>query len=214
MFAAGRWLPVRPAGNTGLRDDERVDLYWAPRLSEGKGGFLAMAACPRSDHGAPRDSDEQVYAVADRVIVDRAKGVLMFSYGIDAATAYELLRSRSRSTEIDVPTLAEQLLSDFVGLTPADREDLQSACDRLLLTVAERISQAKRNPLSDELRRAERARAVAAELCATAAECRKTTNAIRERSAELVMRHVDKQAATMPADGEQTVEGAPDGTCA
>lgn len=64
----------------------------------------------------------------------------MVVYDIDADTAFELLRLRSRSTRVEVCSLAYQLMTDFVALTPSQRLSLQATCDHLLLTAHERIT--------------------------------------------------------------------------
>ncbi|GLP83129.1 hypothetical protein TUM20984_45490 [Mycobacterium antarcticum] len=55
---------------------------------------------------------------ADRAIIERVKGFLMFVYDTDADTAFELLRRRSRSTHVRVRELAEQVMTDFLSFTP------------------------------------------------------------------------------------------------
>lgn len=79
---------------------------------------------------------------ANRVIIERVKGFLMFVYDIDADTAFELLRRRSRSTHVRVRELAEQVMTDFLAFTAEERLDLRSACSNALLTAHERISPA------------------------------------------------------------------------
>ncbi|MDT5012659.1 MAG: hypothetical protein QOH57_4276, partial [Mycobacterium sp.] len=45
-----------------------------------------------------RLSPQQIVAIAaDRMTIERAKGVLMFVCDVDADTAYELLRAKARS---------------------------------------------------------------------------------------------------------------------
>ena len=79
---------------------------------------------------------------ANRVVIERVKGLLMFVYGVDADTAYELLRLRARSIRASLRDMSEQLVADFGALSADERSDLQSACDRLLITVHERLSKA------------------------------------------------------------------------
>ena len=121
-------LPWRTIGNA------------APRASLTLGG---MAETPPSDDDGPGYSTEQVdEIVANRAAIEQAKGVLMFVYGIDSHHAFELLRSQSRTTQVKLRLLAEQLIVDVLGLTLDERRDMPSACTNLLLTVHKRVRRA------------------------------------------------------------------------
>lgn len=96
----------------------------------------------------PGDDDRDVHKfstaqvdeiVANRAAIEQAKGILMFVYGIDSAHAFELLRTRSRSTQIKLCLLAAQLIEDVVALAPHDRLDMPSTCTNLLLTLHKRV---------------------------------------------------------------------------
>ena len=70
-----------------------------------------MAEIPPSDRGAPRYSDEQFdEIVVVQAVIEQANGVLMHTYGVDAAEAVEMLRSRARGARIAVHELAEQIV--------------------------------------------------------------------------------------------------------
>jgi hypothetical protein len=100
----------------------------------------AMAETPPSDDDAPEYSTEQVdEIVANRAAIEQAKGVLMSVYGIDSHDAFELLRSRARTTQVKLRLLAEQLIVDVLGLTLDERRDMASACTNLLLTAHKRV---------------------------------------------------------------------------
>jgi hypothetical protein len=73
--------------------------------------------------------------VANRAVVEQAKGMLMYIYDIGADSAFEMIRSRSRATKTKLRLLAAQLIDDLKLLTPAERLDVQTACNKLLLTV-------------------------------------------------------------------------------
>ena len=96
-----------------------------------------MAETPPASNDAPDSySLEQVdEIVAGRAIIEQAKGVLMFVYGVDSEHAFQLLRSRSRTTQVKLRLLAGQLLNDVAALTPDQRLDVRSACSNLLLDV-------------------------------------------------------------------------------
>lgn len=72
-----------------------------------------------------------------RGAIERAKGVLMYVYRIDADAAFELLRWRSQECNVKLRALAEQLLEDIRNLTHDDEDSLPSrvAFDQLLLTL-------------------------------------------------------------------------------
>jgi PAS domain S-box-containing protein len=91
-----------------------------------------------------REHEERVSAaVADiaekRAVIEQAKGMLMLIYGIDAASAFDLLRWRSQHTNVKLRALAEQILSDFLALDP-ERRPPRPIYDQLLITAHERIS--------------------------------------------------------------------------
>jgi len=81
--------------------------------------LLRMAGTPPSDNNAHSYTHEQTNEiVANRAIIEQAKGVLMFIYDIDADAAFDVLRRRSRTTHVKLRLLAEQLIQDLVALTP------------------------------------------------------------------------------------------------
>jgi len=99
-----------------------------------------MAGTPPSDNNGHSYTHQQTNEiVANRAIIEQAKGVLMFIYDIDADAAFDVLRRRSRTTHVKVRLLAEQLVQELVALTPHERLDVRSACDNLLLSVHERV---------------------------------------------------------------------------
>jgi hypothetical protein len=75
---------------------------------------------------------------ANRAAIDQAKGMLMMVYGIDAQTAFELLRWRSQQANVKLRPLAEQLVADFTTLG-GESLPPRSAYDNLLLTAHERV---------------------------------------------------------------------------
>lgn len=75
----------------------------------------------------------------NRAAIDQAKGMLMMAYGIDAPTAFELLRWRSQQANVKLRSLAEQLVADFMALGGNENLAPRSAYDNLLLTAHDRI---------------------------------------------------------------------------
>jgi hypothetical protein len=76
----------------------------------------------------------------NRASIDQAKGMLMMVYGIDAQTAFELLRWRSQQANVKLRSLAVQLVADFQALGGGENLPPRSAYDNLLLTAHDRIS--------------------------------------------------------------------------
>jgi ANTAR domain/PAS fold len=75
--------------------------------------------------------------VEARGIIEQAKGVLMFVYGISAEQAFALLRWRSQQTNTKLRALAGQLLADIQTRTPSPAT--VRSFDHLLLTVHQRV---------------------------------------------------------------------------
>ena len=71
--------------------------------------------------------------MVDRVVIERVKGMLMMIYGIDADSAFDLLRSRSQSSNVKVRLLAEQLSRDLLRLAQGEQVNLRSACDAMMM---------------------------------------------------------------------------------
>lgn len=51
------------------------------------------------------------HALRSRIVIEQAKGVLSERFGIDVATAFELLRRASRSNRIRVHLLAQRVVN-------------------------------------------------------------------------------------------------------
>jgi len=75
-----------------------------------------------------------------RADIEQAKGMLMLIYGMDEASAFELLKWRSQETNIKLRLLAAQVATDFVALTGSDQLPARSGYDKLLLTAHLRIN--------------------------------------------------------------------------
>ncbi|MBF6184251.1 MULTISPECIES: PAS and ANTAR domain-containing protein [Nocardia] len=81
------------------------------------------------------DTLPELYAA--RAVIEQAKGVLMFVYGIGAEQAFRVLSWRSQETNTKLRALAAQLLAD-IGAVPVP-VGVRSHFDHLLLTAHERI---------------------------------------------------------------------------
>jgi anti-anti-sigma factor len=74
-------------------------------------GFLIDAGPVERDRVDRQVSAGLRQAVASHSMIDQAKGALMLVYGIDAETAFDLLRWCSQNQNVRVLTLAERLVS-------------------------------------------------------------------------------------------------------
>jgi ANTAR domain/PAS fold len=124
----------------------------ADRLfGEGAGGDQAVIGThgfyvdvTPSPHEVHQDRQELVTeAVAEiaeaRGVIEQAKGMLMVVYRIDADSAFELLKWRSQEANVKLRLLAEQITTDFLGLTYGESLPPRETYDRLLLTAHLRL---------------------------------------------------------------------------
>lgn len=74
-----------------------------------------------------------------RAVIEQAKGVLMFVYGVNADQAFRVLRWRSQETNVKIRALAEQLVADVVPMGGALVQQ-RTRFDHLLLTIHERVA--------------------------------------------------------------------------
>ncbi len=81
-----------------------------------------------------------------RASIERAKGMLMVMYRIDADTAFDLLKWRSQETNVKLRALAERLLADYSSLTYEERLPPRATFDHLLLTAHQRLDAATPGP--------------------------------------------------------------------
>lgn len=77
--------------------------------------------------------------IAAREDIDRAKGVLMFVYGVSADRAFEILRWRSQETNVKLRLLAAQFVNDFSAQESLLSRTARERVDHILLTVHERV---------------------------------------------------------------------------
>jgi PAS domain S-box-containing protein len=75
-----------------------------------------------------------------RADIERTKGMLMLIYGMDEASAFELLKWRSQETNVKLRLLAAQVAADFIALTGSEPLPPRSGYDTLLMTAHLRIN--------------------------------------------------------------------------
>ncbi|MFE7746346.1 PAS and ANTAR domain-containing protein [Nocardia sp. NPDC057455] len=74
-----------------------------------------------------------------RAVIEQAKGIVMFVYGVNADQAFRVLRWRSQETNIKLRTLAEQLVADVVEMSGALVQQ-RTRFDHVLLTIHQRVA--------------------------------------------------------------------------
>jgi fructose-specific component phosphotransferase system IIB-like protein len=77
-----------------------------------------------------------------RAAIEQVKGMLMLIYRFDSEAAFDLMKWRSQETNVKLRILAEQLLSDFGGLTYEEMLPPRATFDHLLLTAHQRVDAA------------------------------------------------------------------------
>lgn len=77
--------------------------------------------------------------VTNRAVIEQAKGMLMFVYGIDADEAFDLLRTKSQHGNVKLHLIAEQMVKDLAELSKSKAPPRRLAFDGLMLTAHRRI---------------------------------------------------------------------------
>jgi hypothetical protein len=66
--------------------------------------------------------------------------MLMMIYGMDEASAFELLKWRSQETNVKLRLLAAQVAADFIALTSSEPLPTRPGYDKLLMTAHLRVN--------------------------------------------------------------------------
>jgi hypothetical protein len=84
--------------------------------------------------------DSAVATLAEtRGPIERAKGMLMLIYQINADNAFEVLWARSQATNIKLRPLADQIIADILELAYAETLPTRSTYDHVLRTAHLRV---------------------------------------------------------------------------
>jgi hypothetical protein len=78
--------------------------------------------------------------VENRAVIEQAKGMLMFVYGMDADAAFELLRLRSQHSNVKLRLLAEQIVADLTKASQRHPPGDRRALDDVVRTAHLRMS--------------------------------------------------------------------------
>ena len=88
-----------------------------------------------------REVYEAVRDIAERrAIIEQAKGMLMFIYGVDADAAFDLLRWQSQQHNVKLRLVAEQIAKDLAELARTTPLRNRITHDGILLTAHQRIT--------------------------------------------------------------------------
>ena len=89
-------------------------------------------------------ADALAVVVEHRSTIEQVKGMLMLVYGIDANTAFEILKWRSQEGNVKIRVLADQLARDFLALKSGQAVTAaRPEFDKILLTAHERAKKAR-----------------------------------------------------------------------
>ena len=95
------------------------------------------------DDGVQRERqsvwDEARKYFEQRALIEQAKGMLMFVYGIDADEAFDVLREQSQQHNVKLRAVAEQVVKDLIELARAKGPVRRLALDGLMSTARRRV---------------------------------------------------------------------------
>jgi len=96
-------------------------------------GFYVDITKAFQDHLQEEISDQLQVIVADRAVIEQAKGMLMVTYGIDADAAFGVLRWRSQELNVKLHDVAKQIVDRFPEL--ASEDDARTRQDHFLIRL-------------------------------------------------------------------------------
>src|SRR5215472_3858124 len=118
-------LTGSPVGTLNVYEDEPTDWDESDvRALRAYGDLIAevvRAALAARDHSVL--ADQLRYALDYRVVIERAVGYLMGSQGLDAVTAFDVLRKRARDSQRRVADVAAEMLAAAGNATGARKQD-------------------------------------------------------------------------------------------
>jgi PAS domain S-box-containing protein len=82
-------------------------------------------------------SDRVATIEASRAIINQAMGVVMWTYGVSAERAFDVLAWRSKETNVKLRRIAEQFMRDLSAIPPTNQA--RADVDHALLTAHERV---------------------------------------------------------------------------
>ena len=75
-----------------------------------------------------------------RAIIEQAKGMVMFVFGVDADSAFDLLRRQSQDHNIKLRVLAEHVVTDLVALSTTAGSTSRLGADGAIRAAGQRVA--------------------------------------------------------------------------
>jgi hypothetical protein len=91
---------------------------------------------------ADSESDVVYEFSTNRAVIEQAKGMLMFVYGIEADAAFDILREQSQQHNVKLRLIAMQVSKDLVQLSRTSSPRRRIEHDLLLRSAHQRITDA------------------------------------------------------------------------
>lgn len=122
----------------------RVVVVVGERLIDGDGRVIGTTGfyvdiTEASDADLQRTVSDVVASIeANRAVINQAMGILMWTYGVSADRAFDILAWRSKENNVKLRAIAEQFLRDLAAEPPTQQS--RAAVDHALLTAHERVA--------------------------------------------------------------------------
>ena len=88
--------------------------------------------------------------VERRAVIEQAKGMLMFIFGIDADGAFDALRMQSQEHNVKLSLVAEQVVKDLIELSRTNGPKRQLALGGLIAAASRRIAHSAERQLDGQ----------------------------------------------------------------
>jgi PAS domain S-box-containing protein len=122
----------------------RVVVVFGERLTEADGRVVGTTGfyidiTDASDADLQRRVSDRVATIeANRAVINQAIGIVMWTYGVSAERAFDVLAWRSKATNVKLRSIAEQFVRELSAAPPSAQA--RAAVDHALLTAHERIA--------------------------------------------------------------------------
>ena len=122
----------------------RVVVVLGERLTESDGRVIGTTGfyidiTDASDADLQRKVSDRVAIIeANRAVINQAIGIVMWTYGVSAERAFDVLAWRSKDTNVKLRSIAEQFVRELSAAPPSAHA--RAAVDHALLTAHERIA--------------------------------------------------------------------------
>jgi PAS domain S-box-containing protein len=122
----------------------RVVVVLGERLTDSDGRVIGTTGfyidiTDASDADLQRKVSDRVAIIeANRAVINQAIGIVMWTYGVSAERAFDVLAWRSKDTNVKLRSIAEQFVRELSAAPPSAQA--RAAVDHALLTAHERIA--------------------------------------------------------------------------